>query len=287
MTLFLRYILVFTLLLPFLSFGQKKSYNLYGVVKTDAGDAYPYHVVFELNGSSLSGYSVTTQMSGIDFTAKVSGVIDRKQHKLVITEIKALDHYSEAICLFDAELTYKQVGDKFVVSGPFIGRNADSTICGVGTVEIEEPNDPVSIFYVPEKKQPVRPPEKPKQDTIAIQAPVVSSNNTITEGVQKEIDWASDSCVIEVWDGGVVDGDVITVLYNDAPLLTNYMLEKAHKQLRIPITKKKSTVTVIAIDEGANPPNTADILLIDGVLRYKITAYNSKGKKAVIILNKK
>jgi len=94
-------------------------------------------------------------------------------------------------------------------------------------------------------------------------------------------------CVIEVWDGGVVDGDVITVLYNDAPLLTNYMLEKAHKQLRIPITKKKSTVTVIAIDEGANPPNTADILLIDGVLRYKITAYNSKGKKAVIILNKK
>ena len=281
-----RYILVFTLLLPFFSFGQKKSYNLYGLVKTDAGDAYPYHVVFDLTGNILSGYSVTTQMSGIDFTAKVSGVIDRKLHKLVITETKALDHNAEAICLFDADLIYKQVGNKFIVSGPFIGRNEDSTICGIGTVEIEEPNDPVSIFYVPEKTQPVRAPERARMDTVAIKAPTVSPN-TITEGVQKEIDWTSDSCVIEVWDGGVIDGDVITVLYNDVPVLTNYTLEKAHKQLRIPITKKTSTVTIIAINEGANPPNTADILLIDGAARYKITAYNSQGKRATIVLRKK
>jgi len=281
-----RSILTLALLLPFLSFGQKKSYNLYGVVKTDAGEVYPYHVVFDLTGNKLSGYSVTTQMSGIDFIAKVSGLIDRKLHKLVITEVRALDHNAEAICLFDADLTYKQVGDKFIVSGPFIGRNVDSTICGIGTVEIEEPNDPVSIFYVPEKKQPLRVPEKPTQDTVAIKPPAASPN-TITEGVEKEIDWTSDTCVLEVWDGGVIDGDVITVLYNDLPVLANYTLEKAHKQLRIPITKKTSTVTIIAIDEGANPPNTADILLIDGTARYKVTAYNSKGKRAVIVLRKK
>jgi hypothetical protein len=93
--------------------------------------------------------------------------------------------------------------------------------------------------------------------------------------------------VFVVWDGGVVDGDVITVLFNDKPVLTNYMLDKPHKQITLPITKRMNKITIIAEDEGANPPNTANIGLIDGGKFYNLTAYNNKGKKAEIVIVKK
>ena len=283
---FIRLFILALTLLPFITFGQLKNYSLYGTVKAITGEIYPYHVVFNIKGSTLSGYSVTTQLSGVDYKAQITGTINKRKHTIRITEIKALDHVSTELCLFDANLTYKLAGNKFIVTGSFIGRNASNAVCGEGTVDIEEPNTPTSIFYVTKKVLSPPQPEKPKTDTILGKEPPLPPN-TITEGVQKIIDWITDTCVLEVWDGGVIDGDVVTILYNDIPVLTNYTLEKKHKRLRIPITKKTSAITITAIDEGANPPNTADILLIDGDMRYKVTAYNSKGKKAVIVLNKK
>ena len=105
--------------------------------------------------------------------------------------------------------------------------------------------------------------------------------------MQKTLSWQTDSCTIEVWDGGVIDGDVISVLLNDKPVLTNYSLVKAKKQLRFPVTKTVNIVTIVAEDEGVNPPNTAEIILRDGDTIYKITAYNKKGAKAQIVLRRK
>ena len=268
-------------------FAQSGTYTLNGTAKAKDGEAYPYHVFFSISGNTLSGYSITKQPTGADFKALVSGHINRRQHTLTITETKSLDKLpkDQVICLFDTRLTYKLLGNKFIASGTFIGSDNTNTICGGGTMEFEQPNGPGSVFYVEKKARPL-PAPKPATDTPAAAEPPMPPN-TITEGVQKQIDWISDTCILEVWDGGVIDGDVITVLFNDQPLLTNYTLEKAHKQLHIPLTKKKNTITIIADDEGINPPNTADVLLIDGSAHYKITAYNKQGKKSMIVLTKK
>ena len=275
-------------LLPLITFGQVKSYTLYGTVKANSGEIYPYHVVFDVNGSTLSGYSVTKQPTGADFKALITGHINRNKHTLTITEIKSLDVLpkDQVICMFDAKLTYKLLGSKYLVSGTFTGKNNENNPCADGTMEFEQTNAPGSVFYVEKKAPPPPAPEKPKTDTPTTKEPALPPN-TITEGVQKQIDWTTDTCVMEIWDGGVIDGDVVTVLYNNQPVLTNYTLEKAHKRLRIPLTKKASTITVIAEDEGINPPNTADILFIDGSAFYKLTAYNKKGKQAIIIITKK
>ncbi len=283
---------VLLLFLPFLTQGQLKKYSLNGIATTTSGLSYPYHVIFDINNSKLSGYSVTKQPNGENFNALITGQIDKRKHSLRITEIKALDHQSEmqTICLFDAKLTYKLIGDTYFISGTYTGHDLANNVCTDGTMEFDQLNDPASAFYK-EKIEPVhikkpKEPEKPKLDTPAIKEATVPPN-TITEGVQKQIDWVSDTCVLEIWDGGVIDGDVVTVLYNDEPVLTNYTLTKPHKQLRIPLTKRKSAITIIAEDEGINPPNTADILFIDGGAYYKLTAYNKKGKKAIIIITKK
>ena len=274
-----QYILTLALLLPFSLCGQTKKYSLDGRAKMITGETYPYHVVFDVKGTALSGYSITKQLNGTDYKTEIKGHIYKRTHTLTITETKPLGALpdSTGLCMFDARLTYKLEGARYVVTGKFTSKDISGNLCGEGTMRCEQLNTPASVFYTK--------PDVPKADTPVVKEPIPA--NTITEGVQKQIDWQTGECIMEIWDGGVVDGDVITILLNDIPVLTQYRLVKEKKQLRLPLAKKTNTITIIADDEGANPPNTADILLMDGPLQYKLTAYNSAGKRAVIVLTKR
>ena len=276
------------LLLPFLLLGQKK-YTMLGIAQGNYGTSYPYFISFETSGSSLTGYSITKQPDGAEFKAEIKGHINRKEHTLAFTETKSLDKDADkkmTICLFDAKLTYKLLGTKYEVSGTFTGTDLNNQPCSKGTMTFEQPNNSTSPFYV-EKKAP--PPPAPKPDTVVKKEPVVPQvpANTITAGVQKHLDWNTDSCIIDVWDGGIIDGDVVTILLNDKPVLTKYTLVKARKQLRLPLEKSITTIAIVAEDEGLNPPNTAEISLHDGDTDHKITAFNNKGEKATIVIEKR
>ena len=109
----------------------------------------------------------------------------------------------------------------------------------------------------------------------------------VTTGVEKAYDWHSDTLVIDVWDGGTVDGDRITLQFNGETYLTNYFLQKEKKQLRIPISGYEvNTIAILADNEGSDPPNTASILLTDGTSKYSILAYNKKDDVALIRIRK-
>jgi len=274
-----------TALLPFCTFGQTKTYRLIGQAKTN-GFSYLYALVFEVNKSAISGYSITKQPNGAEFKAEVKGSINRKAHTINFTETKSLDkepHKEMTICFFSAQLTYKLLGEKYIVTGPFSGKDLDNKTCSEGTMVFEDMNTSGSIFYKKKETPAVKP---VVADTILTKEPALP-DNTITAGVQKQIDWQADSCTIEIWDGGVIDGDMISVLLNDKPVLTNYTLVKAKKQLRVPVGKNVNKVTIVAEDEGVNPPNTAEITLVDGDAIYKITAFNKKGARAQIVLRRK
>ncbi len=273
--------------LPFSVFSQQKSYKLVGTASARLGTTYLYAVSFETKGTTVSGYSVTKQPNGAEFKAEIKGHINRKDHTLVFSETKSLDkdqHSELTICLFDATLTYKKLGAKYEVTGTFTGRDLNNEPCTSGTMTFETQGAPGNMF---QKEKKTLPPPAPKQDTLVPKETTVAlPANTITAGVQKQLEWSTDSCIIEVWDGGVIDGDVVSILLNDIPVLNKYTLTKARKQLRLPLTKNASTITIVAEDEGVNPPNTAEIALHDGNASHRITAFNKKGDKAIIIIKK-
>ncbi len=104
----------------------------------------------------------------------------------------------------------------------------------------------------------------------------------ITAGVVKQFEWRTDSCIIELFDGGVIDGDEITLVFNDDEILQRYTLTKKRKRMSLYLSKKVNTISIIADKEGYIPPNTADIVLYDGHTRYRIEAYNNIGESATI-----
>jgi hypothetical protein len=284
-----RLILFFLIfLIPFCAKGQEK-YTLSGHLHVKDGDTYPYRLVFDVAKGNIAGYSYTKSPDGTETKAVIKGHLNRKKQTLTITETQALAEHKQDVycCLIDARMMYKVKGDDIYVIGAFTGKSDDSgKNCGRGLVQFQQPNTPTSVFYTDTATGKPAPQNQTETETLA-KNQLPERESTITAGQQKQYEWTTDTCVLDIWDAGVIDGDVVSVLVNEKTVLANYTLAKGKKQLKIALTQKSNTITIVAEDEGVNPPNTAEILLSDGDVHYKITAFNKKGEKASVVIRKK
>jgi hypothetical protein len=263
-------------MLPLCLSAKNKEHTLNGKIKVKDGDTYPYQLVFEVSHNTLKGYSVTKLPDGTDTKTGITGMIYQKKKGIIISETKLLSAPQKdvSICFVNAILTYKKKGNNYIISGIFGGKDDQQRECGSGTIEFVQPVAADDLYSeVPDTVKPIQTIKENKSE------PAIDKDQ-ITAGVQRLFDWNTDSCTLEVWDGGVIDGDKISLLVNDERVLTNYTLAKERKILRFPVTKKINTITVIAEDEGINPPNTVQLIFHDGSEQYNLTAFNSKGEKA-------
>ena len=277
-------VFAFASFLPMLSFGQPGKYVLNGNLHLKDGTTYPYKLVFDVNNGDIKGYSITKIPDGTETKAGIKGHINRKKQTVSITEIQLLSESQKDVtyCMLEAKMVYKLKGTNYFALGTFSGKDENKKPCGEGVIEFQQANTTASIFYTDTTpKAPIVIP-----DTLA-KSELPGTENRITAGVQKQYDWTSDSCVIDIWDGGVIDGDIISILVNGKAVLSNYTLAKEKKQLRFRLPGQLNTIAIVAEDEGVNPPNTAQIILADGDIHYKVTAFNKKGEKAVVIIRKR
>src|SRR5690606_12581480 len=100
--------------------------------------------------------------------------------------------------------------------------------------------------------------------------------------------WETDKIILTIWDGSQEDGDRVTVSFNNLQVLTDYTLLNEKKTLELDLSSSGiNTITITALNEGGQPPNTANITIQDGNKQYEIVAYNKIGKKALIKIQKK
>lgn len=109
----------------------------------------------------------------------------------------------------------------------------------------------------------------------------------ITEGRPIEIIIENDEIEFFVWDGGKIDYDRVSVYVNDEKVLDNYTLTAQPHKVVIPAMGKRTVVKILALNEGGEPPNTADIAVKDGKDVHHILAHNTISKYSEIILIKR
>lgn len=127
--------------------------------------------------------------------------------------------------------------------------------------------------------------EKAKQVAAANQKPEVKQ---ITEGKEGVYEWNSNFVILKIWDGSQEDGDRVNIYLNQQLVLSNYTLLNKEKELRLELKGNEvQTITIEALNEGAQPPNTANISISDGETVHEIVAFNKIGKKALIKIKKK
>lgn len=281
--------------------AQTVRHELKGFMAVTSGETFTYRLELEESaGGLLKGFAYTYVKEGKDVKASVEGRIDRTKKTVAFKETGIVTNNgfeSKAVlCLVDAILKFTpdESGSQ-TLSGPIVSNTASSALCGKGSVVFTDATmihdifKPVSIAAVPE--EPVAAPEvaKPKKpvrivyDTARKAAtPTAPKQDEVTLGKAQTYQFSSDSVIIDVWDGGKLDGDMITILLNDRPVLTRYTLTAGKKQLRLALQKGQNTLIIIADNEGNEPPTTADLILHDGETQHRLIAYNKIGKEAVI-----
>jgi len=107
--------------------------------------------------------------------------------------------------------------------------------------------------------------------------------------VINEIEVESDSLRLDVYDNGEVDGDIISVFYNDGLILNSQKL--THKSIRIDVvldsSKEYNEVSMYAENLGLIPPNTALIIVNDGKNKFNLRLSSNLEKSATIRIRRK
>ncbi|WP_034058284.1 hypothetical protein [Lacinutrix jangbogonensis] len=76
----------------------------------------------------------------------------------------------------------------------------------------------------------------------------------------------SNTIRIEIYDGGKIDGDKITLTYNGKTLLRGFETSKQRKSIPITLINKKNTFVLSADNVGSISTNTAVIeIFVDGL----------------------
>lgn len=119
---------------------------------------------------------------------------------------------------------------------------------------------------------------------------VVEQEYTKRENVVvQEIEVDSDSLRVDVYDNGEIDGDIISVFYNQQLIMHNQKL--THKSIHIDIqldsTREVNEITMFAENLGLIPPNTALLIVRDGKKQYDIRLSSNMEKNATIRIRKK
>ncbi|MGC4036219.1 MAG: hypothetical protein QM764_09670 [Chitinophagaceae bacterium] len=102
--------------------------------------------------------------------------------------------------------------------------------------------------------------------------------------VAQEISVSSDSLKIDFYDNGEIDGDSISVFFNNELLASNRKLSTRaiHFDLLLDTTKEVNELTMFADNLGSIPPNTALMLVNDGKKRFEIRLSSNLEKNATI-----
>ena len=88
----------------------------------------------------------------------------------------------------------------------------------------------------------------------------------------KEFTVDHDSISITLYDNGIVDGDSITLIYNDKVLTTHQLLTEKPLTFYIKIAagNQRNELQMYAENLGSIPPNTALMIIYDGNKRYEV-----------------
>ena len=118
---------------------------------------------------------------------------------------------------------------------------------------------------------------------------VVNQYKEREKEVAKEILVDSDSLTINFYDNGEVDGDSISVFFNDKLMASSQKLSAKSIQLKIGLdtTKELNEIAMFADNLGSIPPNTALMLIYDGRQRHEVRLTSTLQKSGAVRIRRK
>ena len=147
---------------------------------------------------------------------------------------------------------------------------------------------PVVKIIIPEKSKDSLPAIVTVPVTINSQAkPNTANKRKNTEQSRIEVNVKNIS--LKVYDNALIDGDTVSIFYNDKLLLSHKLLSEKAIEINLELDEKQTRHEIILFAEnlGSIPPNTALIVITAGGKRYELFASASLEENAVLVFDYK
>ena len=124
--------------------------------------------------------------------------------------------------------------------------------------------------------------QKPDAKTIEPMIPIKLEKRK--NEVAREIIVEHDSISVTLYDNAEIDGDSITLIYNDSILATHKKLTDKPLTYVIKIApgSKRNELLMYAENLGSIPPNTALMVIYDGDKRYEVSVRSSLSSNGAV-----
>ncbi|MFM9909448.1 MAG: hypothetical protein ACKVOW_08875, partial [Chitinophagaceae bacterium] len=123
----------------------------------------------------------------------------------------------------------------------------------------------------------------------AVEKKLVQKFEKRTTIYNKDLLIEGDSVRVSFYDNGDVDGDIISVFLNKNPVLVKQELSARSLNIYLALdsTKEYNELSMMAENLGKYPPNTALMIISDGINRYEVYLSSSLTQNAAIRLKRK
>ncbi|PVD50299.1 hypothetical protein DC498_20880 [Terrimonas sp.] len=113
--------------------------------------------------------------------------------------------------------------------------------------------------------------------------------NKRAEVVTKELLVDSDSLRLTFYDNGIVDGDSISVFYNKEPISTHQSLTERGIIYYVVLDPSKpyNEISMFAENLGTIAPNTALMVITDGINRYEVFLSSSLSQNSTVRIRRR
>jgi len=267
-----------------------------GTAKQDA-TTYSYIVkINKVEKDSIFGTTISTSKEFYSET-KFKGIIKGNNFLINETElIKTNYKGAGSVCLM--KLNLKRKNDK--LEGNFTSSNKEIKDCGSGTISLSLAKEKQATPAPKEATKTTVPDQIPTKKEIegleqlekknieqSITAPIQISNQRKIE--KREIDllntfrFVEDSVMIKIYDNGVIDGDVITLIVNGAIVFDKIKLSATPLSYSLKSSAASQfQIECYADNLGEIPPNTG-LITISSVSKTSEVLFSSDLKKSAAI----
>ena len=287
----MKKILFVLVLITSLTAGAQKVdgywYGTATVANAGSTNNYLVELIISQNGSLVDGI-INYYFKNSCRSFKLKGSYNPSNRQLQINNIPITYYAStEALqvdCMMDfiAQLRVARAGSH--LNGRFVGKPAYRYTCPeiVFNIQLNDKANQDSVLVAlrefKETYQLWTPSAFDTTVTATIQQrPIVnyvvaSEYKERTKVVSKEIEAEQDSITIDIYDNGEVDGDSVSIFFNDQLLASSQKLSARSIRLKIALDKSRefNEISMFADNLGSIPPNTALMLVTDGRKRYEI-----------------
>lgn len=105
----------------------------------------------------------------------------------------------------------------------------------------------------------------------------------------KDLEVSSDSIRVSLYDNGEIDGDTVTVFLNGKPVLAHQELTARALNIYLTLDNSKdiNEISLFAENLGKVPPNTALMVVTDGITRFEVFLSSSYTQNATVRIKKR